>query len=65
MHLAVQPTSPAVQAAMHFVTSDCEVSAGDWLVVEATVESVVDVVWAVATASRPERRRVAKRILVL
>ena len=70
MHFAMQPTSPGVHASMHFWTSDCEVCAGDSLVVEDTVWRVVGVVvlvsvvvWAVATASRPERRRVVKRIL--
>lgn len=64
MHLAVQATSPGVQASMHLTTSDCEVSAGDSLDVEVTVDMVVGVVdWAVAMASRPESTRVAKRIL--
>jgi hypothetical protein len=69
MHFAVQPTSPGVQALMHFTVSDWEVWEGDSLVVEVTVWRVagvvmlVAVVWAVATASRPERRRVVKRIL--
>lgn len=67
MHLAVQPTSPAGQASMHFVISDCDVSAGDSLVVEVTVARVVGLVvmvWALAAASRPDRRTVARRMFI-
>jgi hypothetical protein len=68
MHFAVQPTSPRAQALMHFVISDCDVSAGDSLVVDVTVARVVGVVvvvWALAMASRPDRRTVVKRILMI
>jgi hypothetical protein len=58
MHLAVQLTSPRVQALRHLVISDCEVWAGS-TVVEVAVARVVGVVviWAVARAARKEDRR--------